>query len=79
MPATKRKAPAAAHGRPAKRSASGISTPISLASDDSDFSGDDDDDSDMNIGSAKSAPRKYDSEWFCLPLSACQVGADMCV
>ena len=62
--APKRKAPAA-NARPSKRIASGVSTPVSIGSDD-DFSG-----SEANESSGRegAAPRnhKYDGQWLSVP------------
>lgn len=55
--APKRKAAAASDGRPSKRTASGVNTPVSLLSDD-DYSEEDS----WEEMSDRPAPRKYDSE-----------------
>lgn len=65
--APKRKA-TAANGRASKRAASGAGTPISIVSDDN---YDDSDDFDEEI--EREPPRKYDSEWPRLALSACDL------
>ncbi|KAK3679799.1 DNA repair helicase RAD25 [Recurvomyces mirabilis] len=57
--ASKRKA-AGASGRPSKRVASGVSTPVSIDSDDDYDSDSVDTDEDLSIGPNSAAPRKFD-------------------